>query len=73
MNNRETAHKRTNEELKKVLEEMRKCSRIQVDKIRTLIKENNELRQELKKSNLDIKDLKLEITILKRRKKWEVS
>ena len=69
MNNRETAHKRTNEELKKVLEEMRKCSRIQVDKIRTLIKENKELRQELKKSNLDIKDLKLELTILKRRKK----
>ena len=73
MNDRETAHKRTNEELKKVLEEMRKCSRIQVDKIRTLIKENKELRQELKKSNLDIKDLKLELTILKRRKKWEVS
>lgn len=69
MNDRETAHKRTNEELKKVLEEMRKCSRIQVDKIRTLIKENKELRQELKKSNLDIKDLKLELTILKRRKK----
>lgn len=69
MNDRETAHKRTNEELKKVLEEMRKCSRIQVDKIRTLIKENKELRQELKKSNLDIKDLKLELTMLKRRKK----
>lgn len=69
MNNRKTAHKRTNEELKKVLEEMRKCSRIQVDKIRTLIKENKELRNELKKSNLDIKDLKFEITILKRRMK----
>ena len=69
MNDRETAHKRTNEELKKVIEEMRKCSRIQVDKIRTLIKENKELRQELKKSNLDIKDLKLELTMLKRRKK----
>lgn len=69
MNDRETAHKRTNEELKKVLEEMRKCSRIQVDKIRTLIKENKELRQELKKSSLDIKDLKLELTMLKRRKK----
>ena len=68
MNDRETAHKRTNEELKKVLEEMRKCSRIQVDKIRTLIKENKELRQELKKSSLDIKDLKLELTMLKRRR-----
>ena len=59
-------YKRTEEDYIKVNEELRKCGTIQVNKIKeqnTIIKE---LRQELKRKDLQLKNIKLELAILKR-------
>lgn len=59
-------YKRTEEDYIKVNEELRKCGTIQANKIKeqnTIIKE---LRQELKRKDLELKDIKLELTMLKR-------
>jgi hypothetical protein len=61
-------YKRTEEDYIKVNEELRKCGTIQANKIKwqnTIIRE---LRQELKRKDSELKDIKLELIMLKRRR-----
>lgn len=61
-------YKRTEEDYMKVNEELRKCGTIQANKIKEQNATIRELRQELKRTSLELKDLKIELAILKRRR-----
>lgn len=61
-------YKRTEEDYMKVNEELRKCGTIQANKIKEQNTIIRELRQELKRTSLELKDIKLELTMLKRRR-----
>ena len=61
-------YKRTEEDYIKVNEELRKCGKIQANKIKELNKLVKELKLELKRKELELKDIKLELTMLKRRR-----
>lgn len=61
-------YKRTEEDYMKVNEELRKCGTIQANKIKEQNTIIRELRQELKRTSLELKDLKIELAILKRRR-----
>ena len=61
-------YKRNEEDYMKVNEELRKCGTIQANKIKEQNTIIRELRQELKRKDLELKDVKLELTMLKRRR-----
>lgn len=65
---KQTIYKRTEEDYIKVNNELRKCGKIQADKIKELNKSLRELKLELKRKDLELKDIKLELTMLKRRR-----
>jgi hypothetical protein len=61
-------YKRTEEDYIKVNEELRKCGTIQANKIKEQNTIIRELRQELKRKDSELKDIKLELIMLKRRR-----
>ena len=62
---KQVTYKRNEEDYLKVNNELRKCGRIQANKIRELNKLVKELKLELKRKDLELKNIKL--TTLKRR------
>lgn len=63
---KQVTYKRTEEDYLKVNNELRKCGKIQANKIKELNKLVKELKLELKRKDLELKDIKL--TMLKRRR-----
>ena len=64
--NKQVTYKRTEEDYLKVNNELRKCGRIQANKIRELNELVKELELELKRKESELKHIKL--TMLKRRR-----
>ena len=64
--NKQATYKRTEEDYLKVNNELRKCGRIQANKIRELNELVKELELELKRKESELKHIKL--TMLKRRR-----
>lgn len=64
--NKQVTYKRTKEDYLKVNNELRKCGRIQSNKIRELNELVKELELELKRKESELKNIKL--TMLKRRR-----
>ena len=62
---KQVTYKRTEEDYLKVNNELRKCGRIQANKIRELNKLVKELKIELERKDSELKNIKL--TMLKRR------
>lgn len=63
---KQVTYKRTEEDYLKVNNELRKCGRIQANKIRKLNKLVKELELKLERKDLELKNIKL--TMLKRRR-----
>lgn len=63
---KQVTYKRTEEDYLKVNNELRKCGRIQANKIRELNKLVKELKLELERKDSELKNIKL--TMLKRRR-----